>query len=150
LLAAAGQLWTAGVALDESRAGEQRRRVSLPGYPWERKPYWIKPSSGARLEAAPAPAMDLPVDAWFAVPAWRQLPPLGAAGSLTGPSLVFADPGGPSGAALAVTGSDDLVLVRPGEAFARDPAGYTIRPAERADYEALIADLAATGLPSRI
>ena len=103
LLAAAGQLWTAGVSLNEDRPGEQRRRVSLPGYPWERKPCWITPKSGEQLEAAPAPATDLPVDAWFAVPAWRQLPPLGAATSLDGPRLIFADPDGPSGAALGVT-----------------------------------------------
>ena len=159
LLAAAGQLWTAGVPLDESRPGERRRRVSLPGYPWERKPYWIRPQPtaqpGAQLEAAPAPATDLPVDAWFAVPAWRQLPPLGAAASLAaaslhGPFLVFADPARPSGAVLEVADAE-AVRVRPGEAFGRDPdGGYTIRPAERADYDALIADLAATGLPSRI
>jgi acyl transferase domain-containing protein/acyl carrier protein len=151
LLAAAGQLWTAGVALDEGRPGEPRRRVSLPGYPWERKPYWIKPGAGAQLEAAPAPATDLPVDAWFAVPVWRQLPPLGAAASLVGPCLVFADPDGPSGAVVGVACGGDVVRVRPGEAFGRDPdGGYTVRPGERADYDALIADLARTGLPARI
>jgi phthiocerol/phenolphthiocerol synthesis type-I polyketide synthase E len=151
LLAAAGQLWTAGVSLNEDRPGERRRRMSLPGYPWERKPYWIRPRSGVQLEAAPPPEADLPVDAWFAVPVWQQLPPLGAAASLDGPCLVFADPDGPSGALLGVADRDDVVRVRPGEAFARDPGdGYAIRPAERADYDALIADLALTGLPSRI
>ena len=151
LLAAVGQLWTAGVPLDEGRSGEPHLRVSLPSYPWERKPYWIKPGSGAQLEAAPAPATDLPVDAWFAVPAWQQLPPLGAAASLDCPCLVFADPDGPSGAVLGMTDAGGAVRVRPGEAFGRDPdGGYTIRPAERADYDALIADLAPAGLPSRI
>lgn len=151
LLSAAGQLWTAGVPLDEGRPGERCGRVSLPGYPWERKAYWIKPGSGGQLEAAPAPATDLPVDAWFAVPAWRQLPPLGAAASMDGgPCLVFADADGPSGAILGMAGGE-VARVRPGEAFGRDPdGGYTIRPAERADYDALIADLARTGLPSRI
>lgn len=151
LLAAVGQLWTAGVSLDEGRPGERCRRVSLPSYPWERKPYWIRPGPGGQLEAAPAPATDLPVDAWFAVPAWRQLPPLGAAAGLDGPCLVFADPDGPSGAVPGVVGGGDVVRVRPGEAFGRDSdGGYTIRPAERADYDALIADLALTGIPSRI
>ena len=156
LLAAAGQLWTAGVPVDDGRPGERHRRVSLPGYPWERKPYWIEPGPGGQLEAAPAPATDLPVDAWFAVPAWRQLPPLGAgasrdAASLHGPCLVFADPDGPSGAVPGLAGGGDVVRVRPGEAFGRDPdGGYTIRPAERADYDALIADLARAALPSRI
>ena len=153
LLAAAGRLWAEGVSPDEGRPGERLRRLSLPGYPWERKPYWIRPGSGAQLEAAPARATDLPVDAWFAVPAWRQLPPLGAAAGLDAPCLVFADPDGPSGAVLEAVGGAEVVRVRvrPGEAFGRDPGGgYTIRPAERADYDALIADLAGTGLPSRI
>ena len=45
LLLALGQLWTAGVAVhwDGFYAREQRRRVSLPTYPFERKRCWIEP-----------------------------------------------------------------------------------------------------------
>ena len=42
---ALASLWSAGVALDWNRyyAQEQRRRVSLPTYPFERKLHWIAP-----------------------------------------------------------------------------------------------------------
>ncbi|MEV0001655.1 amino acid adenylation domain-containing protein [Micromonospora sp. NPDC050980] len=38
-----GRLWTAGVDVDLADAGP-RRRVSLPGYPFQRRRYWISPS----------------------------------------------------------------------------------------------------------
>jgi acyl transferase domain-containing protein len=42
-LEAAGRLWLAGVKLNWSalHSGEARRRVPLPGYPFERKRFWI-------------------------------------------------------------------------------------------------------------
>jgi amino acid adenylation domain-containing protein len=47
LLQAAGQLWAAGVpvTLAALHAGERRRRVVLPTYPFERKRYWISPAA---------------------------------------------------------------------------------------------------------
>jgi phthiocerol/phenolphthiocerol synthesis type-I polyketide synthase E len=43
LLAALGQLWLAGAAVDGAGfyAGQRRRRVQLPSYPFERQNYWI-------------------------------------------------------------------------------------------------------------
>ncbi|MCH9648390.1 MAG: amino acid adenylation domain-containing protein [Deltaproteobacteria bacterium] len=43
MLQALGGLWTAGVEVDWDRlwSGEQRRRVALPTYPFERQRYWI-------------------------------------------------------------------------------------------------------------
>ena len=45
LLTTLGKLWLAGVKIDwsEFHAGEQRRRVPLPTYPFERQRYWIEP-----------------------------------------------------------------------------------------------------------
>jgi phthiocerol/phenolphthiocerol synthesis type-I polyketide synthase E len=40
-----GQLWLAGAAVDWNKfhAGDRRRRVPLPTYPFERQRYWIEP-----------------------------------------------------------------------------------------------------------
>jgi phthiocerol/phenolphthiocerol synthesis type-I polyketide synthase E len=56
ILATVGQLWMAGVSIDWSEfyAGERRRRVPLPTYPFERKRHWINP---AQLQAAVDPTM---------------------------------------------------------------------------------------------
>ncbi|MEO3777936.1 amino acid adenylation domain-containing protein [Micromonospora sp. B11E3] len=42
------RLWAAGVDVDlEAVQGGARRRVSLPGYPFQRRRYWITPDAGA-------------------------------------------------------------------------------------------------------
>ena len=48
-LAAAGRRWLAGEPLDPAAlfAGEERRRIPLPTYPFERHRYWIEPSGTA-------------------------------------------------------------------------------------------------------
>lgn len=55
LLNMLGQLWIAGVPVDWAAfyQDEQRLRVTLPTYPFERKRYWIEPrkSSPAKIEA---------------------------------------------------------------------------------------------------
>ncbi len=52
MLKALGHLWLAGVAPDwtQLHAGEQRRRVRLPTYPFERKRYWVEPPSTKPVE----------------------------------------------------------------------------------------------------
>ncbi|RKH18694.1 amino acid adenylation domain-containing protein [Corallococcus sp. CA047B] len=67
LLNAAGQLWRRGVPLDGSafHADEQRQRVTLPTYPFQRQRHWIDlerapvpastPSTGVAVSTAPAP-----------------------------------------------------------------------------------------------
>jgi acyl transferase domain-containing protein len=54
LRGALGQLWQHGVSVDWSalHTGRHRRRVQLPGYPFERRRFWIDPPG----TAAPVPA----------------------------------------------------------------------------------------------
>ncbi|ODT76869.1 MAG: polyketide synthase [Nitrosomonadales bacterium SCN 54-20] len=97
-----GKLWLAGVDIDWGSfyAGERRRRISLPTYPFERQSYWIKPGSqksgntaktakavgeedmprliaglepGARQQVTDngRPAAR-PFDEWFYTPSWRR------------------------------------------------------------------------------
>ncbi|MBV8466974.1 MAG: amino acid adenylation domain-containing protein, partial [Burkholderiales bacterium] len=53
VIGALGQLWTRGARIDWDafRADESRRRIPLPGYPFERKRYWIDPPSGVQVLA---------------------------------------------------------------------------------------------------
>jgi acyl transferase domain-containing protein len=55
LMTALGRLWLAGHRIDAGRifAGQGRRRVPLPSYPFERLRYWIEPD---RALSAPSPA----------------------------------------------------------------------------------------------
>ncbi len=49
VLNAVGTLWTTGVEIDWAAfyEGEDRRRVSLPTYPFERQRYWVEPQAAA-------------------------------------------------------------------------------------------------------
>lgn len=76
LLTAAGRLWAAGVAIDWAQfyAGQRRRRVPLPTYPFERQRYWIEAprADGAAAPVVPVgslPAADLPCELAKATPA---------------------------------------------------------------------------------
>lgn len=62
LLTTLGRLWLAGVPIDWSRfhSGEERRRVPLPTYPFERKRYWLEETGlrGAKSAALSTPASE--------------------------------------------------------------------------------------------
>ena len=55
LAEALGRLWVAGVEPDwrAYRAGERRRRVQLPTYPWEKQRYWVDPPALPRSPPQP-------------------------------------------------------------------------------------------------
>jgi acyl transferase domain-containing protein len=54
LMTALGRLWLAGQRIDAARlfAGQERRRVPLPSYPFERLRYWIEPDRAPEAAAA--------------------------------------------------------------------------------------------------
>ncbi|MGV9763938.1 type I polyketide synthase [Micromonospora tulbaghiae] len=148
LLGTAGALWCAGVPVSLP-ADPHARRVPLPTYPFERRRYWIDPDPEQEVAAAPAETGPRPLPEWFAVPAWRQAPPVRTSEPL-GRCLVLAD--GPRGEALVAAlraAGDDPVEVRAGEAFTATPNGFRLRPGVRADAEELVAALGAD-LPRRI
>jgi phthiocerol/phenolphthiocerol synthesis type-I polyketide synthase E len=67
-----GELWLAGASLrwQEFYSQEQRRRVPLPAYPFERQRYWIEPPKRAAASGAAAHA----ADAQLAGPAQESAP----------------------------------------------------------------------------
>ncbi|MCP5150484.1 MAG: SDR family NAD(P)-dependent oxidoreductase [Chromatiales bacterium] len=162
LVQALGAAWCAGVAVDWSawRAEYPARRVSLPGYAFERRRYLLvdAPAVGdASVEPAPSTVFSgerLPLDRWLNVPVWRRgavtlvdATPSTAAGSA---SLVLAEPG-PLGdavcAALATGGP--VVRVRPGSGFADDGETLTLAPSVPEDHRHLARALRARGLRPR-
>src|SRR5439155_12580073 len=77
MAAALGRLWLAGVTPDWQAcwSGEERQRVPLPPYPFERRRFWIDPPRPGEQPAA-AGADDLgkrsdPAD-WFWLPGWQR------------------------------------------------------------------------------
>ncbi|HEY0738798.1 MAG TPA: type I polyketide synthase, partial [Herpetosiphonaceae bacterium] len=153
LLSTLGQLWLSGVRIEWSRlyAGEQRYRVELPTYPFERQRYWITSSpshTGAKTRTAPFTKKPDLAD-WFYIPSWkRSVPPVLEPDALSaqGTWLLFLDDAG-VGAQLAqrLEQSGQLVVaVGAGDAFVQhDERRYTIDPRQPEHYgrlfEALIA-----------
>jgi amino acid adenylation domain-containing protein len=166
LLESLGKLWLAGVPVDWPRvyAGEQRRRVALPAYPFERRRYWIERPTGSGEASAARPSAS-----GLYLPAFRRILPLPAA-DLAGLAGLAGDAGGwlifagePSGLGMALAArlreggaaGVEVAVVTPGDRFAHvGGAGeslYTLDPGRAGDYGALLGALAARGpLPTRI
>jgi phthiocerol/phenolphthiocerol synthesis type-I polyketide synthase E len=145
LLGALGRLWLAGVtpSWHAFHEGERLHSVVLPTYPWEKQRYWIDPPAfagraapGLGLSRRPSPAD------WLYIPAWRRagpaVPSTGAPGARW---LVFHD-----GSPLSDAVADELRArggavfpVRAGERFAGSAGGFTVRTADRGDYDTLAA-----------
>ncbi|MEO5724470.1 MAG: SDR family NAD(P)-dependent oxidoreductase, partial [Ilumatobacteraceae bacterium] len=170
LLGAIGRAWMAGVPLDAAKlfAGQRRRRVPLPTYPFERRRYWVEPDAatvGARSALKPgALRKRTEIADWFATPTWRRSPPPAA-------PPVSPPGGGASMAAertwlLVVDGAaiaDELrvrlgeaggrlVTVRLGERFARlGDSSFVVDPARSSDWIELVESLkAAAAMPDDV
>ncbi|MCA0354199.1 MAG: SDR family oxidoreductase [Chloroflexi bacterium] len=156
LLTALGRLWLIDVPIDWQAfaVGEQRRRVPLPTYPFERQRYWLEPSRKVGGLAEQSDKLDLmglprdPANEWFYLPAWKQsapyLPAL-AASSDDSPRcwVIFEDAcavGQQIGAWLRQQGQH-VVSVHAGAAFAKNGDSYTINAGQRSDYDELFNDL---------
>lgn len=99
LLATLGKLWVAGARVnwEVHHSGENRRRVNLPTYPFQRQRYWIQPKD---LSSAPTPSTASPrkktdIADWFYVTSWKRSNILPLEGSMWPADsrnwLVFAD-----------------------------------------------------------
>lgn len=145
-----GHLWLTGVALDWSAfyANEQRHRVPLPTYPFQRQRYWIDllPDNAARavpLEDGLRKKEN--IADWFYVPVWQETPqPLAPPDSdmvVRHNWLLFVERDGFSGrwADYLRTYQPNAVTVLPGETFGRiDAATYQLNPHNRAHYGELV------------
>jgi acyl transferase domain-containing protein/aryl carrier-like protein len=151
LLESLGRLWAAGTPVDWQRfwAGERRRRVPLPTYPYERRRFWVErnvddaAAAGPEGDAGP-----------FYVPVWRESPldGHGAAGvpgadGRTRQWVVFSLPGDPRIdrlVGLLRSAGADVIVAEPGNGYAAEPGDrYLLRADDPADYAELFSAIAA-------
>ena len=144
VLEAAGRLWLAGVAVDwrKVHAGEERRRVPLPTYPFERTRHFVEALAppGARSDAAAArPSTD--VADWLHAPTWSRGDPPAGPPRLEGTWLVLARPG-PLAEAVAGRVRDAggvPVTIEAAEALERvDASRFRVRPGSAEDLAGVL------------
>jgi amino acid adenylation domain-containing protein/non-ribosomal peptide synthase protein (TIGR01720 family) len=144
LLGTLARLWTAGAPLDADgfRGDEQRRRVPLPTYPFQRERYWIE-----RRDPAAAPSARRPLGEWFHVPVWRPTRAATPADSVPASVLVFGEVGGagePLAEALRAAGAS-VRRVRAGAGFEVTDDGFRVAPDDQDAHERLWQELSSSG-----
>jgi acyl transferase domain-containing protein len=158
LLTNVARFWLAGGQLDWAGfyANEQRRRIALPTYPFERQRYYLEPANNSNGDAAQrthtrrATGRRAEIADWFYLPSWKQfdLPRLK---TLKKPKqdrqcvwLVFTDESGVGDALIEqlLERREEVVVVRTGERLRRvGDLVYTIDPAREEDYVSLLKEL---------
>ncbi|WP_318013963.1 type I polyketide synthase [Oscillatoria salina] len=157
LLKTLGQLWLLGVKLDWSAffQNEQRHRIPLPTYPFERQRYWVEAKLPSLSSSSQPVRLDKKQDIadWFYIPSWkRSLIPNATFSSQEESGdeqwLVFVDGLG-VGSQLAnrlENRGQDVISVKVAEQFTKFSEDvYGINPQNRDDYDALLKELIALG-----
>lgn len=142
-----GRLWVRGadVPWETLYRGQRRKRVPLPGYPFQRRRYWVEGSAGGASATGP---QRRPFDEWFYVPSWkRSAPPVADASAPDRQWLIFVG-GQALGEEVAnlLEAAGHVIRVASGDTFTAGGDGqFTIRIGHRSDYEALLDALDAAG-----
>lgn len=163
LLSTLGKLWLNGVKVDwfGFHAHEQRGRVSLPTYPFERQRYWLeaKPEGPTKTNARLAASHNPDLADWFYIPSWKRsgLPDRFEKNNQRRDKLgwlIFIDEceWGLKIVQQLESFKQDVIQVHIGKSYTKvSNSRYTINPERREDYIALIAELrAANKLPDKI
>ncbi len=137
-LNALAQLWANGVDVDWEafHRTEQRSRVSLPTYPFERQTYWVGTNASANGEEARDPFN------WFYRAGWRE-EQLAASktSTLAGRRILVLDRETSPGAAIVESLRHlgcDVVTARPGGAYARlSEDEWVLNPNQEQDFREL-------------
>ncbi|MGI8503165.1 MAG: type I polyketide synthase, partial [Hassallia sp.] len=151
LLNILGRLWLAGVEINWSGfyTEEQRYRVPLPTYPFERQRYWIEPEIQKVSGKAESKQGKKPnITGWFYVPSWKRVPLVKTKEITSGCSLIFVDEYGVGSQLIQQLQQlgQDVITVQIGERFNKiDSNTYTINPAEADDYYNLLQELREQG-----
>jgi amino acid adenylation domain-containing protein len=163
LLKMIGRIWLYGGSVDwhEFYAGQRRRKLHLPTYPFERRRYWLEGDPYKirqdRASAETRPAKRPDIADWFYVPCWKR----SVISEVTGGEaeghhrwLVLArdDPFASRFIGRLRQDGHEVTLVRPGQRFVEEEDGsYTVAAGQERDYETLLESLQASGgVPDRI
>jgi phthiocerol/phenolphthiocerol synthesis type-I polyketide synthase E len=148
-LRALGTMWASGVDVDWNRfsAGQDRRRVALPTYPWQRERYWIDPPTGAAPSARRTRYARRPLEQWFSAAGWRQLPPLTGIPASRRHWLLFADGEFAEGLrARLLPEAESVTTVAAGTSPARiDPDRFVLELARPGGYDEVLTAVHAAG-----
>jgi acyl transferase domain-containing protein len=151
LLTTLGRMWLANVKVDWASlsAGERRRRVSLPTYPFERQRYWVEPQMNTDSLRKSLLRKDPEIANWFYAPSWRRsvTPVRNGRFDASRRWLIFADECGVGDELrkrLRVLGHE-VIAVESGEGFKRMEEGiYAVNPDRREDYDQLFKEIGAS------
>nr|QEO74258.1 condensation domain-containing protein [uncultured bacterium] len=145
LMEAAGRLWLAGTPIDWPGfyAGQSRRRLHLPSYPFQRQRYWVDAPRGRTISTETTDRNE-DMDEWFYLPSWRRTPPPAGTPAPGTRWLLLMDECG-LGAALAARLSEHGITatrVHAGSRFVRrQPGDFVLEAGSRDDYRLLFEDL---------
>ena len=154
-----GRLWSESIAIDwpEYYETEDRRRVPLPTYPFERQRYWVSTKLGPEITASgdPLALKDSP-EKWLYATNWKRTNPLSRPefgnNSFAGSWLVFSETYG-IGAELASRlrqSGQPVREVRRGTAFQQNGVdSFTLNARNPEDYQRLL-QLLEEDFPQRI
>jgi len=148
LLNTLGQLWLAGVVVNwtDFYGDEQRRRLPLPTYPFDRQRYWIEPSKLVNENKLLSLSEKKDIADWFYIPSWQRstLPrSFNSDNQILSRQcwLVFLDECG-LGAKIVTRleqASQDVITVSIGQAFtSHNDRSYTLNLEQPNDYDALL------------
>jgi len=154
-----GQLWLWGkdISWAELYSQQNRRRIPLPTYPFERQRYWIDKEFDAEHFAPKLRLTKLTdIKDWFYIPSWKRVrvPALPDATNEHRSFLVFID-ADDIGAELVKRlqqAGHRVATVEAGQKFTKQADGiYTLNPENGNDYIALFNDLKASkNIPTTI
>jgi acyl transferase domain-containing protein len=152
LLGLLGHLWLNGIKIDWTAfySKENRRRLPLPTYPFERQRYWVDPQGQLGTgNVRSLPLSKKPdISSWFYLPSWKRIASKtldeSALKSWESSWLVFLDECG-VGAQLAMRleqSGQDVISVKAGDQFRKISRNvYAINPQRGDDYHTLLREL---------
>ena len=151
-----GRLWLSGVRPDWPgfHRSSQRRRLSLPSYPFQRQRFWVNPPAAQVVAAGQSRPRKLPdISDWFYSPSWMRSQSVGSglesATDDTRHAWLILSDGSDFSTRLVErirTRGYDPSVAKLGERYHRDgDRDFTIDPRSPEDYHLLIQDLYRNG-----